>query len=245
MSERARSWEAASLALCAYATLAPRRSRPRRDRGLRHRAGSGRDLASAGGGDPAGADALGERRPLLSATRFRGSRHERRFARARSSRCSRPSATVTARPCPSSSSTSQSSASAAAGTRASFAGAYAACVPRAQGSRSTTEGSSRTCWSRPAIPGWRCRGSSRATSAPSTRTSRTSTHASRGRRRRDGRRDRVAERARGRRRSRLGAPARARATSAQPSPAALLQARLVVVPRDEPERARRAATPPR
>ena len=193
------------------------------------------------------ADALGERRPLLAALLSR--------ARGRARRCGASSlvplardraATATARRVASSSSTSQSCAGAAAGTRASCDGASSSVRAVGGGFDVDGRGVFQHVLLAPGHPGLalprELEGDARAVHAyePHEYAS-----TSCGRRRRHGRGDRVAERARRRRRSRLGAPARACATSAQPSPAALLQARLVVVPRDEPGRARRAATPPR
>jgi hypothetical protein len=91
-----------------------------------------------------------------------------------SRRSSRASSTATARPSTSSSRTSIASASAAAGTRASARNGSSGSESRPAGSRSTAA-SSRTCWSRPGIPGSRIRRSCAATRASCTRTTSTST----------------------------------------------------------------------
>ena len=105
--------------------------------------------------------------------------------------------------------------------------ASSGCARSTAASSSTGRRRSRTCSSRPAIPGLqRPGGAARTTRAPSTRTSRTNTPTTvdGGRRRARGG-DRVAERARCGRRGRVGAPARAGAAAAQ------RPARVVLAPR--------------
>ena len=182
---------------------APRRARARRDRRLRRRARPGGRVGAAGGGDPADADALRERRALPADVVPRARRARGACGGGRSARSLRERrATATTRRSRSSSSTSRELRGRSGwdeSVRVARASSGSAPVDGRLRARRRTERSA-TCSSRPAIPGLNVpdelRGDPRAVHAyePHEYARRRDR-----RRRRAGGRDRVAERARRRR----------------------------------------------
>ena len=223
--------------------LAPRRPRARRDRRLRGLRGPRCGVARARGGDPPGAHALRERRPLLPddvpGARRTGGRASADLAPLLQSVCNRYRPTVVAFL------RHVDELRERSGWDESVRPARIERVRADEcGFGSTATAPSGTSCSRRGIPGSPCRpeleGDPRVVHAYEPHEYASTVAVRRGR---HGRGDRVAERARRRRRGRLDPPPRAGAPAAQRAAAALLETRSRRAPRCLASGARRA--PPR